>query len=772
MSNYTNRELYFKNKHLLPRVGLHDDATHNERYVKQQTDLINASKGLLPPHIEYSGTNFSEQKQDPNFRSMPPGSRLKTHEPLDRERYDPYVGFLHEKGLLEDSGVLRYNTHYININSANRNLLPIPKISESFDLVDNALDFDNGSNVMTILHADHPFQINDRITLTGSSTPVITLRNKATLTSGDVVGFELTTGSDLMKLYYTHDVPSTYTGTSVLVQTDGINGNTSSTATVNSYFDNIPVNLLNKTHVYLPADTAANTVYDPNDGGAIFDPNSFYVRLDKTYTGTFDVSLLTEYNFTIKFTTIAGVPLNEINAEYPIDIAHLNGFHTIKSTSDQGYTVELTCNAAYDLTGTGGLNMQVGQIEEILDAYPNPNHYIMRLGNTFHNIISGRLISSEFPNTRMAIRDFNDESKNNLVHWNNFDDGDYLYSIEIEPGNYTPTELIAEMEAKFTAVERVNFEIDNATGNTTSTPPYSNKNIIQVEIDTSTNIVTFKSLREAVLSRPITATIPAITGATDTTTFDSEITLILTHSNHGLVVGDEIIISGSIAHFGIPTTSIDGTHIITEVDDENTYRIILPKFNLSSGGTDTGGGIALTIFSPNTFRLRMDQENSIGELLGFRNVGDSTSIHEYATSITNQTQYEFEKTTNALGETVEIRQNFLKLSGDDYFLMTTDKLFNLTSSGPIKEVFAKIILCDIPGKTLYNSFVHGHVIRKRQLPQLSELEFRFYAPDGTLFDFQNIDHSFTLELTTIQELPKGSNVSGKTGRINFQGVTE
>jgi hypothetical protein len=772
MSNYTTSETLFQNKHLLPRIGLDDEESHNEKYVNQQHGLINQNKKLLPPTIEYPGMNLEDKKKDKNFRVVPPGTRLSTHEPLDRDRFDPHVGYLHKKGLLGDSGVLRYNIHCININSANRNLLPIMKIDDTYDLQPNPLNFTNGSNLLQILQSDHEFQVNDRITLTGVLTPVITLRNKVVSGSTIQLGFELTSGSDLMKINYTHQIPETYTGTDIRVLTSGINGNTASAATTNSYFDNIPVNLLNKTHIYLPADIALNTIYNPNTDGSVFDPNSFYVQLNKPYIGAFDVSVLSPYNFTIKFTTIAGISLNEINAEYPIDIDHLNGFHTIKTISNFGYTVELLSTAVFSSALIGGSNVQIGKVSDIIDGYPNPNNYTMRLGNTFHNVIGARLISSEFPNTRMAIRNFPENTKNNVLHWNNFDDGDYLYSVEIEPGNYTPDELVTLLESKFLALNRVNYDVDNGATSTTSTPPYTNKNIINVDIDTNTNIVTFQSKREAILNRPIIGTIPAITVNTNGNDFNDTLVLIINHPNHGLNVGDEITLSNSIAQFGIPITAVNTVHIITRVTDENTYRITLETVNISTGGTDTGGGIAVNISSPNLFRLRFDQEYTVGGLLGFRNVGSSTAIYEYASIIRNKDKYEFEQTVNSLGESIEIRQNFIQLSGDDYFLMTTDKLENFTSTGPIKTAFAKIILCDIPGKTLYNSFVNSYKIRKRQLPQLSELTFKFYAPDGTLFDFQNINHSFTLEITTVQELPKGTNISGKTGRGNFQGIAK
>ena len=40
------------------------------------------------------------------------------------------------------------------------------------------------------------------------------------------------------------------------------------------------------------------------------------------------------------------------------------------------------------------------------------------------------------------------------------DDGDKIYSISIESGNYTTDELITLLEKKFYDVEKINYSID------------------------------------------------------------------------------------------------------------------------------------------------------------------------------------------------------------------------------------------------------------------------------------------------------------------------
>ena len=51
------------------------------------------------------------------------------------------------------------------------------------------------------------------------------------------------------------------------------------------------------------------------------------------------------------------------------------------------------------------------------------------------------------------------------------------------------------------------------------------------------------------------------------------------------------------------------------------------------------------------------------------------------------------------------------------------------------------------------------------LPQLSEINVSFYNPDGELYDFNGKDHSYLLEISTIQNKPKGTTMDINTGTI-------
>ena len=117
-----------------------------------------------------------------------------------------------------------------------------------------------------------------------------------------------------------------------------------------------------------------------------------------------------------------------------------------------------------------------------------------------------------------------------------------------------------------------------------------------------------------------------------------------------------------------------------------------------------------------------------------------------------------------MGEVVDISNNFIKLSGDDYVLMVAEPIQTMTNIGPNKFIFAKIQLCDSPGKVLFNTHVNTTKLYDNSNHEVSTLEISFYSPDGYLYDFNGLDHSFTLELVTVADLPEGTGISSNTGR--------
>jgi hypothetical protein len=791
MSNHTNNNLYVNPRYINQHVGGRGKPPANRQYIGEQMEFINAQKSQLPPTLRnhqqlasMAGLVSNEQQMTETFNKQikyhqesgtPLGKNFNTREtqfPNKRSnfyskngerRYDPYEGFLFKLGLLDDGlNRRRFVTTYLDIDSSVRKKLPSLDLDDTFFLNANPIDVTPGSSGVFIVHVDHPYEEGDLISLSGVVGDQSEL---GTFGTDGNPSFVILRGCNVMKVFVSHDLPSNYIGEDITVEFNGIRGDRGTIQT-SSFLGNIPINIINTTHPMRVVITAQDNDVSCDEGNLPpnffdFSEDYFFVVLpialhDPTEDAAF---VLRDYNYFLSKKSIGGIPLNRLNAKFPINPDNLQGFHIIKSTTRTGYTIEVPTVGVLDLMG-GGNNITVAKVLNVDTGYPNPNSYIIDLGRTFHDILTVRMVSSEFPNSERIFKDFPENRVNNKIYWNDIDDGDFLYSIEIPSGNYTPAQLATVLESLFFQTQRINSGSDpNAS--------YDPNHFIIVDINTSTDEVSFRSFKQFTLIQPFIATTPEITAnaSLDSNDPDAQYTVTVNHTNHGITsAGGIILISGAIEFSGIPASSINGEHIVTNVIDVNNYQFILPRLNLSEGRSDSKGGVNVTIFTPDLFRMRFDQPDTAGQLLGFRNPGEQNSISSFATTVSNKNPYEFDTYSNALGEIIQIENNSIQLSGDDYVLMVARPLVTLFSIGPTKKAFAKLQLCDGPAKVLFNSFVPTSRFYDDPIHELSELEIEYYTPDGTLYDFNGLDHSFTLEIVTVHDIPAGSGINANTGK--------
>lgn len=659
------------------------------------------------------------------------------YKPIDdrKDRYDPYLGYLHKTGNLENFSNVTQVIKYIDINSAFRSKTPYLSVDEEVFLDDNPITFTNESNTLIFSYPEHNLKIGDRIVINGVDTNHIKLRTMV----NSVNTIEFTENSEYVAIRHEHKISSSYSDTYIKVAIDSVRSDT-----VNGLIGNIHINSINKTHiVYLtkPREELVDEI--------AFDPLKFYIKLPKKFSGSFSPAI---YNFRIKYNSINGIPINMINANYPITANNLKGFHIVTDTTTDSFSISVfkkTLLSTKTITN-GGDNISVGRINRIVDGYPESNNYTIPLPSTINNITTIRMISSEFPNSSKVFT-----SSNNKIYWQNIEDGDTVHSISITPGNYNSSSLITELEDRFVEVERDNLS-----------ESYEKNHLFDVTIDENTDRVVFKSYKKAFLTRPIIAVIPNIptNPGLDGFSFFVNFELTINHPSHSVSIGDEITINGAIGHLGIPSQVLNNTHKVTEIVDDNTYKIILPKLNVSDERIDTSGGNIIEFTVPSIFRMRFDFDDTCGDLLGFRDVGESFAITPYATVNTNYDPYENDITTDELGNSIGLTNNFLKLTGFDYILMSIRNIPNISSLGKIKNVFGKVQLSGNAGETVYNSFIDCKKIFNHPITKLNELHFEFFTPDGDIVDFSGLDHSFTLEITHLVEVPKGTGISDNTSR--------
>lgn len=68
------------------------------------------------------------------------------------------------------------------------------------------------------------------------------------------------------------------------------------------------------------------------------------------------------------------------------------------------------------------------------------------------------------------------------------------------------------------------------------------------------------------------------------------------------------------------------------------------------------------------------------------------------------------------------------------------------NTGELPPAFAKILLNGMPGDILFNTHVPIYSTYSKSMPinLLESVYVKFIYPDGSLVDFRNLNHSFTL----------------------------
>jgi len=220
--------------------------------------------------------------------------------------------------------------------------------------------------------------------------------------------------------------------------------------------------------------------------------------------------------------------------------------------------------------------------------------------------------------------------------------------------------------------------------------------------------------------------------------------LIINHPNHRLYIDSVITISGALATNSIHQDAINKSFIIEKIIDENTYQVKLYIYNKQQNVDNkiTNGGEGLSIRFPVKSQLLFNYPNTIGNLIGFRNVGNSESITNFNYINNNLNPYIYDK----IDTTINYPNNSINLSGNNYILMTSSIFKESYNTGPVENIFAKLLLSGDPGTILYNQFIQIGENIPILILTFSEWEVSFYNSNGDLYDFGNFEHSYTLEI--------------------------
>ena len=412
-------------------------------------------------------------------------------------------------------------TSYVRIDSSDR----IKESQNTYDKLINLesypIKFTNGSKRLTIMLENNTFSYGDKIVLQSVSTKNLMLRNSLSVKKSSMYVrikcenhgmsvYDLYDNNDyyFKQVDFVSDLPETWKPNDVIpdpsdnnyvmidqpikytIQISGI---------TDQYIGNIPTIYLNTMHRVVLLFRKVKNKY-------IMDNSNFLIELIKPSS----INYSDQSNIYIRYDYLYGIPISAINGtdthyfdivsttnhSFSIDIEHaaiVDPDNSFFSTNDLiEIDEEQQKNAIIYNNRGGGSQMFVRRISSIIPGYPNSNHYTISLGRTFRNVVSVRLISSTFPNSQRIIN-----QSNNKIQWRNLSDGNHVYQITIDPGNYSKNELINALETAFRQTKRINYS--------EHTDPYHN---IKVCIDEATDVVSFSSfnsitLADSLIDRPV-----------------------------------------------------------------------------------------------------------------------------------------------------------------------------------------------------------------------------------------------------------------------------
>jgi len=88
------------------------------------------------------------------------------------------------------------------------------------------------------------------------------------------------------------------------------------------------------------------------------------------------------------------------------------------------------------------------------------------------------------------------------------------------------------------------------------------------------------------------------------------------------------------------------------------------------------------------------------------------------------------------------------------------------NTGDVKNVFARVILDQSPGSMVFSYLSNPKIFDKTPLDKLDELEISIQNYDGTFYEFNDLDYSFTLQITENIDVTDSFNVSSKRGIVD------
>lgn len=467
--------------------------------------------------------------------------------------------------------------------------------------------------------------------------------------------------------------------------------------------------------------------------------------------------------FEFQFTNIGGILLPYLNANYPINYIQYQAFFEIVSI-DSNNVYYNSPQIALFAQKSGGNKIKVGKITNSIQGYPDANQYTVQLKKSFSDVVRLELVTSEIPFVDFNIKN-NINSRNNLLYWQYYDDGNYTYCITVPEGNYDPISLTTILKTLMNRIPRIE-----------STPANPVYNSFQITFNQNSQEVQFIAFKLQSLPNSLTLQIDPNLGS-------DVVRLIVTQPNNFINIGDTVIISGAGAMGDVPSDSINKSHIVYSVDsDTSTYTVLInlinknttTSINLTTNQTTTvvappnltgTGGSNVKVTVPTNASFIFTANNTIGPILGFKDTGYPNAITPFLHITSNFNDYIQPTPYDAVGNNNNIN-NLLNLTGNYYYLLLYVNDFEgIYTNSNLSNPFSKILMTGNSGDIMFNTFVNSPLEFDIPIGSIDEIQIQFLYPDGTAPDFRNFDHSMTFRITERIGRPPRTGLNSR--KINY-----
>lgn len=616
-----------------------------------------------------------------------------------------------------------------NVDSRDRNINPKNIIEKNYNkLTNNPMTTTINQNIIKIYMPNHDLETGDFITINNVESI-----NKDMFQS---IFFIYNLNYCLIHIP-NHNINNTYK-----TYTDSLYINIQEKLETEIFmFDNIPKNMiLGRKKIYTFQDIIDNNIISDtilldnlhtintfsNINSQYIHDNFIFIQLDYQYYGSNIFTVPGIYN--IEFLHAGGIELNQINSDYPLSYQFNQGYkEIINSTTD--YIYIQTQTTAYTNRTFGGSNIYISKILKTLQGYDNPANCSIRLFKNYINVIKIEMVSSEFPISDYVIN----KNINSKLYWKLYNTGNTIYSLNINSGNYTINNLVNTITNEF---NNINSEYNIIT---------------ELNIDNDTNKTKFDFYEMIHLPNSINVSYITINER-------YYYKVSIKHPNNYVSINDTITISNCEDINHISSNLFNQSFIIKEIDNINqTYSFYIPFLDESLYDTEITdkGGVDIVIKVPTKVQLLFNYNDTLGDVIGFKNSSEQYSITHFNKTISNHDSYMYPETN--------LYNNLLNIQNNNYYwLLYINDYEHIVTNSEIPNAFSKILLySENNDNKAFNTFVNEPITFEKPIPNLNTLDILITDPLGNIVNFFNNEWSFTLRIYEQTTIPIDSGKLSK-----------